>query len=418
MDDKKVIEAARQLGCSIFHDAYRSSGKAARQCSTWSCRYTDKTRRKRVNKGGFATARAALLWYVAQTDQVRAGADLPKAAGPTCAEWFDAWIAVKKRTVSFNCYGPYESHVRLYLKPSFGNMLLTELDTATIAAAADGWLVGSRNDKRRGTLSARTIGSILATLTTSLHDARLRKLIHENPASDVPRPRAEQREPEALPLDVAREYIEAMEEEGDVGIATVLAICSGWRRSEVLALRLRQLDFERGRVRMIEALERVRKDDGTFETRHKEPKSAKSRRSQRLPSLCVDMLRRHIRALEKERLRDGRGRMSEDDLIFEDERRPGHPIVPNTFTTRYSRLVARLGLPRYRFHDLRRTFGVLMLEEGVGIDQVSRALGHADLRVTTSRYTGVVDSLQEDAAERLDAVLRYGRQTGNRQHGA
>jgi integrase len=59
-----------------------------------------------------------------------------------------------------------------------------------------------------------------------------------------------------------------------------------------------------------------------------------------------------------------------------------------------------------------------MLEEGVGIDQVSRALGHADLAVTTSRYTGVVDSLQENAAERLDAVLRYGRRTSDARRGA
>lgn len=49
-----------------------------------------------------------------------------------------------------------------------------------------------------------------------------------------------------------------------------------------------------------------------------------------------------------------------------------------------------------------------MLEAGVGIDQVSRVLGHVDLAVTT----GGVDSLQEDAAERLDALLRYGPRRG------
>jgi hypothetical protein len=149
----------------------------------------------------------------------------PKAvAGPTCAECFDAWLAIKKRTISFNCFRPYEVHVRLYLTPSLGKILLAELDSAKIAAAADAWVVGERNDKQRGTLSARTVSSILATLTTALHDARARKLISENPASDVLRPRIERREALALPLDVAREYIEAMEEEGDVGVATVLAI--------------------------------------------------------------------------------------------------------------------------------------------------------------------------------------------------
>jgi integrase len=418
MDDQNVIEAGRQLGCAIFHDAYRGNRKVRQSCATWSCRYTDKERGKRIYKGGFATAREALLWYIAQTQEVRPRSDLPMAAGPTCAEWFDAWLAVKKRTISFNCYRPYETHVRLYLKPSFATMLLAELDSATIATAADTWLVGARNDKQRGTLSARTVASILATLTTALHDACARKLISENPASDVLRPRIEQREPLALPLDVAREYIAAMEDEGDVGVATIFAICSGWRRSEVLALRVGQVDLQRGRVRMIGALERVQKDDGTFETRQKEPKSAKSRRSQWLPSLCVNVLRRHYRAVAERRLAEGRGRVSESDLVFEDERRSGHAITPNTFSGRFRRLVARLELRAYRFHDLRRTFAVLMLEEGVGIDQVSRALGHADLRVTTNRYTGVVDSLQKDAAERLDAVLRYGRPTGDGRRGA
>jgi len=97
------------------------------------------------------------------------------------------------------------------------------------------------------------------------------------------------------------------------------------------------------------------------------------------------------------------------DFVFEDERKPGEPITPNTFTARYFRMVDRLGLPRYKFHDLRRTFGVVLLEEGVGIDQVRRALGHADVRITADRYTSVVPSLQEDAAARLDRALRYGR---------
>jgi hypothetical protein len=78
----------------------------------------------------------------------------------------------------------------------------------------------------------------------------------------------------------------------------------------------------------------------------KEPKSAKSRRSQRLPKLCVEVLRRHYRAIAERRLAEGRGRFTDADFVFEDERHPGQAITPNTFSGRFSRLFARLGLPR------------------------------------------------------------------------
>lgn len=68
----------------------------------------------------------------------------------------------------------------------------------------------------------------------------------------------------------------------------LLAVTTGLRRGELLALRWDSLDLKRRVLSVREALEQTREG-----LRFKQPKTAKGRRTVDLPALAVDELRRH-----------------------------------------------------------------------------------------------------------------------------
>jgi integrase len=68
-------------------------------------------------------------------------------------------------------------------------------------------------------------------------------------------------------------------------------------------------------------------------------------------------------------------------------------------------LLARAGLPRIRFHDLRHTAATLMLLMGTQPKVVAERLGHAKPDLVNTTYGHVLPTMQEEAAEKLHRLL-------------
>lgn len=83
----------------------------------------------------------------------------------------------------------------------------------------------------------------------------------------------------------------------------------------------------------------------------------------------------------------------------------GGPIHPEYVTRAFDRLVAKHGMPRIRFHDLRHTHAILLLRAGVPVKVVSERLGHASPGFTLNVYQHVLPGMQAEAAEVLDRLL-------------
>jgi integrase len=67
--------------------------------------------------------------------------------------------------------------------------------------------------------------------------------------------------------------------------------------------------------------------------------------------------------------------------------------------------LAREGLPRQRFHDLRHACATLLLEDCEELAVVSRILGHAELSTTADIYAHLTPSMLERSAGRMDSIL-------------
>ena len=69
-------------------------------------------------------------------------------------------------------------------------------------------------------------------------------------------------------------------------------------------------------------------------------------------------------------------------------------------------LTRRKDLPRIRFHNLRHTHATQLLLAGVHPKIAQERLGHSTIATTMDIYGHVSDTMQEDAAAKIDTALR------------
>jgi len=177
----------------------------------------------------------------------------------------------------------------------------------------------------------------------------------------------------------------------------LLALTTGMRRGEILALRWRSIDLDAATLRVVESLEETK-----VGLRFKAPKTGKHRAIV-LPAFAVEELRRLKREQAEALLRIG-VRQSGDTLVC--AREDGQPKLPGSLTGEFARLVRRLGLPLVRFHDLRHSHATALLAGGVHPKIAQERLGHSTIATTMDLYSHVTDTMQAEAAAKLDAVLR------------
>jgi integrase len=65
-------------------------------------------------------------------------------------------------------------------------------------------------------------------------------------------------------------------------------------------------------------------------------------------------------------------------------------------------VLAKAGLRRIRFHDLRHTFASLLLQNGESLVYVKEQLGHSSIQVTVDTYGHLIPGANRAAVDRLD----------------
>jgi integrase len=174
-----------------------------------------------------------------------------------------------------------------------------------------------------------------------------------------------------------------------------LALASGMRRGELLALDWPSLDLETRRVTVRRSLEETRAG-----LRFKSTKNRKTRELE-LPADTVAVLRAHRKEQLELRMQLGLGKPPADALVFCTP--DGAPIVPSWLSYTWRNTVVSLKLPKVSFHALRHTSASALIAAGLNVEVVSRRLGHSSAAITLKIYTHVFDKQRSDAAA-ADAI--------------
>ena len=308
----------------------------------------------------------------------------------TVEHYLGRWLSdVVKPTVRPKTYATYEMVVRVHLIPGLGRLPLAKLSAADIQQLM--------NSKLRGGLSPRTVLHIRAVLRRALNQAMRWDLVSRNVASLVDSPRVPRYELRPLSPDEARRLLEATRSDR-LGALYAVALLTGLRQGEVLGLTWEDVDLDAGTITVRHALQRV---DGVYEL--VEPKTRRSARTIAIPRVALAILRDHRSVQLQDRLLQG-SRWKGRGLVFTTE--TGSPLDGTNVTHHLQLLLARAGLPRQRFHDLRHACASLLLTQGVHPRVVMEMLGHSQISLTMNTYSHVLPSLQRDAADKLDSLMR------------
>jgi len=255
------------------------------------------------------------------------------------------WLDSARMSVAPKTIERYEEIVRKHLIPALGSHSLTKLRALHIEAYYAKALEAGRCDKRGG-LSAQTVLHHHRVLRKALQKVVKWQILSRNPATDVDPPRPKYREMQTLESDHTAQLLAAARHT-PLYSAIILAVTTGMRRGEILALRWKDIDWQHRTLSVRQSLEQTRKGGLRF----KEPKTGRGRLIA-LPPLTVTALKQHRAKQAARRLQLGAA-FQDHDLVC--DMGDGSPWSPVALTSAFRKLIAKLDLPRVRFHDLRHS---------------------------------------------------------------
>ena len=183
-----------------------------------------------------------------------------------------------------------------------------------------------------------------------------------------------------------------------------IAIATGMRRGELLALRWCDVDLE-GQLRVEQALEETK-----ARLRFKSPKTKHGRRTISLPPSIVSELRTHWKAQQEQRLSLGMGKAPPEGLVFATWE--GNVRHPDGLSKEWRRALAALGCPQITLHSLRHTHASQLIASGLDVLTISRRLGHGSPAITLAVYGHLFSNTDDRAAAIMEATFAAVRTEG------
>jgi integrase len=344
----------------------------------------------RGSKSDAELALAALLVEVGTT---------PISSTATVGELLERWFEQAAPDFSPSTALETRRVIDRYLTPAFGTTSLRRLRTADI----DAFYRGLRTSGSTGQpLKPSTVRRIHGILHRALGQGVKWGWLSRNPASAASPPRVPKRDiaPPA-PADVARLFTLAEQHDPALAAFVMLAAASGARRSELVALRWTDVDFERRQLHVRRGV--VRGPDGLVE---KDTKTHAARVIA-LDDRTASVLGTHLERAQQLASELGVA-LAPDAFVFASDGVGRVPTQPDSMTRAFARLCRRAGVAGVRLHDLRHYVATRLLGAGVDVRTVAGRLGHRNASTTLNVYSHFLPESDRHAAETLAALLSPG----------
>jgi len=354
----------------------------------------------------------------------------------TVGELVERWLEWRQqvRPISPVTVANYRGAIDRYITPNLGRAKVHEVDAATLdtlyarVRATGGkcrycWTrirrgepplpAGARYWPRPGVdeavhkpdcargwpVSASAVREIHSVLSGAFKQAVVWGWTTHNPAKLATAPaagRAEVAPPDAE--GVARLLTEAMDQDPELGLFLRLAVVLGARRSELIALKWRDIDLAAGEVLIASGVVRVAgqplidKDTKTH-----------AKRRVAVGAETVELLKAH-RARQAAAALAAGATLPPEGYVFARSPDGSAAISPDGVSHRFQKLAAQLGV-RCRLHDLRHFMVTQLVAGGVDWRTVSGRAGHADGHMTLATYAHFQQAQDRQAAEFMEGLL-------------
>lgn len=314
----------------------------------------------------------------------------------TVGQWLDIWAdeylgGVKPYTVA-----SYKGQIRNHIKPALGAVKLEALNPHNIQKFYND--LGHPHGKNPG-LSPKSIKNVHGVFHKALQQAVAVGYIRYNPADACILPRIVKKDLHPLDEEQSKAFLRALKGHRYETLYTV-TLFTGMREGEVLGLKWDCVDFDKGVILITKQLQREKKKGGAyiFATL----KNDKSRTITPAPWV-MQLLRAHRGQQSAQCLQAGEV-WEDSGLVFTDE--VGHHLAIHTVYKDFKKIVASIGCPDVRFHDLRHSYAVAAIRSGDDIKTVQGNLGHATAAFTLDVYGHVTDQMKQESAARMEGYIK------------
>jgi integrase len=286
-----------------------------------------------------------------------------------------------------------------HVRPRLGNIALQKLRPVHLSELYATLLREGRGDRGH---APRTVGHVHRVLHRALGQAKQWGLVKDNVASAVKPPKVQSQEIDILQPAQAQAVLDALRGKSLYLIA-MMALSTGMRRNEILALRWQDVDLDAGRLRVELSLEQTTKHGIRF----KAPKTRHGRRTIALPPTVVAELQAHWRTQQEQRMALGIGKAPPDSQVLATF--DGKPRSPSAVTWGWGLAMAKAGMPKVTLHSLRHTHASVLIASGMDILTISRRLGHGSPTITLGVYGHLLANTDDKAAAIMDAAFAQGK---------
>lgn len=315
-------------------------------------------------------------------------------------EFLTEWLETIRSQVSPKTHERYADLVNHFLIPALGSCILIKLTPSNIQLAYNKWETTGRRDKKSGGLAPRTRLHIHRVFKAALKHATRLRIISNNPADSVMPPRARKTIVTTLTIEQSAVLLERLQViHPRMYWPVLLALTTGMRRGEIVALRWKNIDLDRKTIRVVESIEQVKQN-----IRFKAPKTERTRAIM-LPDYAVEKLRAWKESQTKELA--ALGIVATENTFVCGRSWDGGVVKPDSLTAEFRVAIRDIpNFPIVRFHDLRHSHATQLLEQGIHPKIAQERLGHSTITTTLDLYPHVVDTMQNDAVSKLDSVFR------------
>ncbi len=237
-------------------------------------------------------------------------------------------------------------------------------------------------------------------LISSIMEAAVKwGLVLDNPCRRVQAPKVTTKKGVTLSSEETIRLFECLADEPEkYRTAITVLVYTGLRKGELCGLKWSDINFEKGILTVNGGLEYL-SSIGLYE---EAPKTENGRRSIKLPTTAINVLREHKKQQAKDRLALG-DRWSNTGYVF--TKWDGTPMRPDSLYQWFVNFVKRYDLPPITLHSLRHTNASLMIANGIDLATVSKRLGHADTSITARVYTHAIKEADAVAADALESLF-------------
>ena len=334
-----------------------------------------------------------------------------KPSTTTLDDWMQIWLRDYLTGIKPSTAFLYRREVESYILPHLGAAKLSSITPAMVQRFYNELLNPSKPNVRP--LAPKTVKDIHGVLHQALNQAVANGELRFNPTESCKLPKREK--PEIKPLEEAQitAFMQAIQGHPHEYLY-LIAMFTGMREAEVLGLTWDCVDLNNGSITVCRQLRRMQEKGGDYYI--STPKNGKSRVISIGPSVV------HLFQFQKQKLealKETAGTLWRDrpmvytlstkaeapyDLVFRNE--VGDRLSYRTVYDCFKRVMAGIGLPNVRFHDLRHTYAVASIKSGDDIKTVQSNLGHATAAFTLDVYGHVTEQMRRDSADRMEKFIQ------------